>query len=240
MQIPAVNSSPISTSSSSPNQPLHHVQNQASLHPSCRSNNPASHDTQCSTESEPTGNTQPKNATQKLSGDEQRQLAQLKVTDREVHAHEAAHIAAAGGLVRGGASFSYQAGADGRMYAVGGEVSIDTSAVAGNPQATIQKAQIIRAAALAPAQPSSADHAAAAAAGQLEAAARLEMATKKAEEQQTRFERDANQNTDTATDKPKRSDLIDARPDSGIDHYQHASQPNAPSDSIGQRVNVTA
>src|SRR5690606_22350906 len=41
--------------------------------------------------------------------------------------------------------------------AVGGEVQIDVSVIAGDPQATIQKMQQVRSAALAPAEPSSAD-----------------------------------------------------------------------------------
>ncbi len=82
-----------------------------------------------------------------LSSEEKQQLDQLQARDREVRAHEAAHQAAAGGLARGGASFEFENGPDGRRYAVGGEVSIDTSKVSGDPQATISKAQTVRAAA---------------------------------------------------------------------------------------------
>ncbi len=85
------------------------------------------------------------------------QLQQLKNRDREVRAHELAHVAAGGQYVTSGAQFSYQKGPDGRLYAVAGEVSIDTSPVAGNPQATIQKAQAIIRAAMAPAEPSGQD-----------------------------------------------------------------------------------
>ncbi len=102
-------------------------------------------------------------------------LAELKARDREVRAHEAAHSAAAGSLTTGGPQFTYQRGTDGRLYAVGGEVNIDTSAVAGDPQATIQKAQRIRAAALAPANPSAQDRSVATQATRLEAQARQEM-----------------------------------------------------------------
>jgi hypothetical protein len=77
--------------------------------------------------------------------------------DREVRAHEQAHLAGAGGIARGGASFSFATGPDGKRYAVGGEVSIDTSAVDGDPSATLIKAEQIRRAALAPAQPSAQD-----------------------------------------------------------------------------------
>ena len=64
--------------------------------------------------------------------------------------------------MRGGATYEFETGPDGRRYAVGGEVPIDTSPVAGDPRATIRKMQVVRAAALAPAQPSGADRAIAA------------------------------------------------------------------------------
>jgi len=111
-----------------------------------------------------------------LSADEKKQVEQLKTRDREVRAHEAAHKAAAGSLARGGASFEFEDGPDGRRYAVGGEVSINTSKVSGDPQATISKARTIRAAANAPAQPSGQDRAVAAQATQMEAEARQEVA----------------------------------------------------------------
>ena len=105
----------------------------------------------------------------------QAEIAKLKKRDQEVRSHEQAHIAAAGGLARGGASFSFQRGPDGKQYAIGGEVNIDTSPVSGNPQATVRKAQQIRAAALAPANPSAQDRAVAASASALEAEAQREI-----------------------------------------------------------------
>ena len=85
-------------------------------------------------------------------------------------------MAAAGDLALGGPSFEYQVGPDGRQYAVGGEVQIDTSPVEGNPEATLEKAQRIRQAALAPAHPSSQDQAVAAQADALAARAEQELA----------------------------------------------------------------
>jgi len=61
------------------------------------------------------------------------------------------------------------------QYAVGGEVSIDTSKVSGDPVATLQKAQQIQAAALAPVQPSSQDRNVAARAAQMAVEARAEI-----------------------------------------------------------------
>jgi hypothetical protein len=112
-----------------------------------------------------------------LSPDAQRQLDKLKATDRQVRAHEQAHMAAGGALVRGGASYSYQKGPDGQLYAVGGEVSIDVSP-GRTPEETISKAAQIRAAALAPADPSGQDRNVAAGAARLEAEARAELASR--------------------------------------------------------------
>ena len=47
-------------------------------------------------------------------------------------------MAAGAGVVQGGASFTYQRGPDGQMFAVGGEVKIDTSAES-DPDQTIGK-----------------------------------------------------------------------------------------------------
>lgn len=101
-------------------------------------------------------------------------VEELKARDREVRAHEAAHMSAAGSLARGGPSYTYQRGPDGVSYAIGGEVQIDLSPVPGDPEASARKAQQIRAAALAPAQPSAQDYAVAAQAAQMAAAARRE------------------------------------------------------------------
>lgn len=113
---------------------------------------------------------------QPLSEGEMRQVEQLKQRDQEVRTHENAHVAAGGRYVTRGASYDYQQGPDGKRYAVGGEVGIDTSAES-DPAATIRKMQQVRAAALAPADPSSQDRSVAAAAAQAEQRARVEMQT---------------------------------------------------------------
>ncbi len=109
------------------------------------------------------------------------QLRELKRRDQEVRAHERAHLSAGGQYVRGGARFSYQYGPDGRRYAVGGEVSIDVAPVPGDPQATLRKAQTIRRAALAPADPSAQDRAVAAQAQQMAIQAQAELARQRME-----------------------------------------------------------
>jgi hypothetical protein len=84
-------------------------------------------------------------------------VTKLKARDADVRAHEQAHVAAGGSLITGGPTYSYERGPDGKEYAVGGDVSIDTSAVPGNPRATLAKARQIAAAALAPVDPSGQD-----------------------------------------------------------------------------------
>ncbi len=110
-----------------------------------------------------------------LTEAEQQEVEELQSRDREVRAHEQAHLAAAAPYAQGGPSYEYQEGPDGRQYAVGGEVSIDTSPIPNDPEATIDKAQQIQAAARAPASPSGQDQRVAAAAAQMEAQARAEM-----------------------------------------------------------------
>ena len=110
-----------------------------------------------------------------LGEDAQRVVVQLKARDREVRSHEQAHLAAAGPYATGGPSYTYTTGPDGQRYAVGGEVGIDTSPVPDDPEATIRKAQVIRAAASAPADPSGQDRQVAAAASKMEAQATQEL-----------------------------------------------------------------
>ncbi len=90
----------------------------------------------------------------KLSQDEKRLVSELQSRDTEVHTHEAAHQS--GGAATGGATYTYQQGPDGKMYAIGGEVSISFQ-TGSTPQETIINAQTIIASALAPTDPSGQD-----------------------------------------------------------------------------------
>lgn len=112
--------------------------------------------------------------TAELSDEERKQVDKLKARDREVRAHEQAHQAA-GGQYAGAASYTFQKGPDGRSYAVGGEVPIDASEIKGDPQATIDKMQQVKAAALAPVEPSGQDRKVAALADAKIAQARAEL-----------------------------------------------------------------
>jgi SprA-related family len=110
-----------------------------------------------------------------LTTDEQEQVQQLKDQDRETRAHEQAHKSAAGSYAQGGPTFEYQQGPDGRRYAVSGSVSIDSSAIPDDPQATIQKMQVVRRAALAPSNPSGQDRKVAAQASQSQQKAQVQL-----------------------------------------------------------------
>ena len=105
---------------------------------------------------------------------DQQRIQQLSSRDREVRNHERAH-AAVGGQYAGAPRYQYERGPDGVNYAISGEVAISTGAVNGDPQATIDKAQVIRRAALAPAEPSPQDRRVAAQATQMEVQARAEL-----------------------------------------------------------------
>jgi hypothetical protein len=119
---------------------------------------------------------------EQFSEEEKKVIDELKSRDMEVRNHEQAHISAGGAYIRGGASYTFQSGPDGKQYAIGGEVSIDTSPVKGNPEATIAKMQTVISAAMAPANPSGTDRAVAAAATQMQAAAMSEVLTKNGSE----------------------------------------------------------
>ncbi len=128
------------------------------------------------------------------SPEERKAVEQLKARDAEVRAHEQAHKGAGGQYVSGGITYRYQTGPDGKQYAVAGEVSIDTSKAPGNPEATIQKARIIRKAANAPAQPSAQDRSVASQATAMEMEAYQELAKQQTEK--------LKQSTDASAQKP--------------------------------------
>jgi len=128
------------------------------------------------------GEAQPDNGQDQSAGKEnaqqeqrdQQQVKQLKERDEEVRRHEEAH-AARGGQYAGSPQYEYETGPDGKRYATGGEVSIDVSE-ASSPEKTIEKMQQVRAAALAPAEPSAQDYKVAREASQKETEARQSLA----------------------------------------------------------------
>lgn len=143
--------------------------------------------------------------TAELTAAEEKMVRQLRERDREVKNHEMAHLANAGQYARGGPTYSYQQGPDGRRYAVGGEVPIDVSQEK-TPEQTFQKMRAVKRAALAPAEPSAADRSIAAAATALESQARQEVQGEQATPNQEQAAHDTpaganNEKSETSTEK---------------------------------------
>jgi hypothetical protein len=125
-----------------------------------------------------------------LTADQRRAVAELQEIDRNVRAHEQAHIQAGRGVITSGPNYTYTYGPDGKQYAVGGEVGIDTSPER-KPEANIDKGVRIQAAALAPRDPSPQDYRVATVGGRLETQGRSDLAQQRAEERSLETERNA-------------------------------------------------
>jgi len=114
---------------------------------------------------------------------ESKLVSELKKRDTEVRQHELAH-AAVGGTHTGAPQYQFVKGPDGKNYAVEGEVSVDASFSGGNAQEKLEKARTIRAAALAPSEPSSQDRKVAAQAARVAMQAQTELVKLKAQEKE--------------------------------------------------------
>ena len=163
--------------------------------------------------------------------------------DAEGRRHEQAHKAAAGSYVQGGPSFEYETGPDGRRYAVGGEVQIDTSEVSGDPAATIRKMQQVCRAALAPGEPSAQDRAVAAQAEATERKARAELGRQRHEEQKV----GQRKSVDSATFSPLLPDETERTEATSNDRPEMAYVPGSTSASqdrvataVGSRLDLVA
>lgn len=143
----------------------------------------------------------------------QQVIAQLRARDQEVRTHEQAHLASAGAYATGGISYEYQTGPDGQKYAVGGSVGIDVSPVSGDPQATIQKAQTVQRAALAPAEPSAQDMRVAAQASQMMMQAQSELRAQQTDEQAENSQEGQQSTERTESANPSAANRIEANPD---------------------------
>jgi len=134
----------------------------------------------------------------KLSGEpltrqEQRELERMRKRDREVRRHEQAHLAAGGRFVRGGINFEFERGPTGERFVVDGSVNLDVSKER-SPQETIQKMSQVRAAALAPAQPSPKDLSVAQSASRKSSQARQELVEQ--QQQKIRDKRESTMSTE--------------------------------------------
>ena len=106
--------------------------------------------------SEKNNNSDNNQSNKELTPEEEQQVAKLKTTDAEVKRHENAHKAAAGGLKTSAPNYEYETGPDGKKYAVAGDVNISYEK-SSDPNVNLKNAQKLKAAALAPAEPSAQD-----------------------------------------------------------------------------------
>jgi hypothetical protein len=102
----------------------------------------------------------------------QQEVQRLKATEEKVKAHESAHKSA-GGSFTGAVTYQYTTGPDGKRYITGGEVSISMPQ-GRTPDDTIRNMEVVKRAALAPADPSPQDRSVAASADAIEQKARAE------------------------------------------------------------------
>jgi hypothetical protein len=147
-----------------------------------------------------------------LSEKDKQVVVEMKARDTEVRAHEQAHVAAAGGLA-GSPTYEYQNGPDGKRYAVGGHVHIDTSP-GKTPEETLIKAGKIRAAAMAPGEPSPQDRSVAGQATRMASEARMEIAQDKQEEIQEATDSAEESNGETSNEHNSQ----------GIEQYENAQR----------------
>lgn len=143
-----------------------------------------------------------------LTSEEKEQVRELKEQDAKVRRHEQAHVMAGGRYIKNRAQFQYELGPDGKLYAVSGEVQIDTSEVQDDPDATIQKAQTVRRAALAPSDPSPQDRRVASEANRMEFEARMELVQQRAEELRPTDESSKEEQTNRFPSEPNLLDLF--------------------------------
>ncbi|OOV88461.1 putative metalloprotease CJM1_0395 family protein [Oceanospirillum linum] len=132
-------------------------------------------------------------------------ISELSKRDQEVRAHEEAH-ASVGGRYASAPSYDMTEGPDGREYAVGGQVTIDTSPVPDDPEATLDKSQVVERAALAPAQPSEQDLKVAAEARAMGNEARVEILERDFHERVTESENTKDSNDTGLTDEPSQNE----------------------------------
>lgn len=171
---------------------------------------------------------------------EQAQIAELASRDREVRTHEQAH-ASVGGAYAGSPTYTFKRGPDGRSYAVGGEVGIDVSPIANDPEATLRKMEVVQRAALAPVDPSPQDRRVAAQAQAQATEARAQIAQQRreeavaaAEERRLREEQDKEEEAASADEEDPVQQPVASTP--SLDLYRNLSQLQEPAAAVDLRA----
>ena len=163
--------------------------------------------------------------------EEQRIVTELQAADTNVRAHEAAHMAAGGGLTSP-ASYTYERGPDNKMYAVAGEVGISTGE--GNtPQESLNKAQTIRRAALAPADPSPQDLKVAAQAASMEMSARVQIM----QEKMAQNSQNTNNSNETSAENSNVNSNINSAGNSAVNSTGNSAENSAGNSAVNSTEN---
>ena len=153
------------------------------------------------------------------------EVMELQTIEDKVIAHERAHQAA-GGEFTGAASYGYTMGPDGKRYVTSGEVSISVPS-SGEPEDQLRAMERVRAAALAPADPSGQDQSVAGRATAKMSKIRTEIARQKAT--------DAYGTEDKATFKDNFKD----KKDGNIGEIKEDLDPESPfNKTIGDRMHL--
>lgn len=176
---------------------------------------------------ESTDKTGPKSE-EKLTQEQEDEVAKLKAADIEVKAHEQAHIAAAAGISASAPSYSYKTGPDGNQYAVAGEVNISFP-MSSDPEENLQNAETMKAAALAPADPSGQDYSVAANAEKIIAEARQQIS-----EQEQQPSQDSGSTNDSDSLKKSELDKKEYKSDNLTNDLQNPTQ--SPSTSTAMKM----
>jgi len=154
------------------------------------------------------GNKSNNNASEAIKQSQIREeVSKLQAIENRVISHEAAHKAVGGNLA-GAASYQYSTGPDGKTYITGGEVSINISE-GKTPEETINRMQQVRAAALAPSDPSPQDYKVAALASQTEMTARLDLLSRNSENHlNSNNDKTKDPNNENSSDSSSKSQAI--------------------------------
>ena len=137
---------------------------------------------------------------EELSQQEKQEVADLKTTDAEVKAHENAHKSAAAGLRTSAPNYEYETGPDGKKYAVAGDVNISYQ-TSSDPEVNLKNAQQLKAAAPAPAEPSSQDRKVA-----MKAEREIAKARQEIQEEELKKEKEADGNNNSSNIENKNSE----------------------------------
>ena len=133
----------------------------------------------------------------------EKELQEYAAIEKKVIAHEQAHKAA-GGQYTGAINYDKTQAPDGKQYIVGGDVSIDISEE-NTPEKTITKMQVVKSAAMAPADPSPQDRQVASTATQIEMSARQELS----EQSRTDVQATQGKNEVSKTEEKKEFNVIE-------------------------------